>query len=64
MMKDDNVIFVMFVGCFAALIMLVLHFNQQNKLVELQTQIDELRIIVNERFLPAMIFDKNEFGVR
>jgi len=31
---------------------------------ELQTQINELKIIVNERFLPAMIFDKNDFNVR
>ena len=31
---------------------------------ELQTQIDELKIIVNERFLPAMILDKNYFNVR
>ena len=30
----------------------------------LQTQIDELKIIVNERFLPAMIFNKNDFNVR
>jgi hypothetical protein len=29
-----------------------------------QTQIDELKIIVNERFLPAMILDKNNFSVR
>ena len=31
---------------------------------ELQTQIDELKIIVNECFLPAMILDKNDFNVR
>ena len=31
---------------------------------ELQTQIDELKIIVNERFLPAMILDKNDFNIR
>jgi hypothetical protein len=64
MMKDDNVIFVMFVGCFAALIMLVLHFNQQNKLVELQTQIDELKIIVDQKFLPALMLDKEVFHIR
>lgn len=31
---------------------------------ELQTQIDELKIIVNERFLPAMILDRENFKVR
>lgn len=30
----------------------------------LQTQIDELRIIVNQKNLPALILDKNDFNVR
>jgi hypothetical protein len=30
----------------------------------LQTQIDELSIIVNEKFLPALILDKTDFNVR
>jgi hypothetical protein len=30
----------------------------------LQTQIDELTLIVNEKFLPALILDKTNFNVR
>ena len=63
-MKDDNAIFLMFVGCFAVLFFLVMHFHQQKKLVELQTQIDELRIIVDQKFLPSMIFDKENLMLR
>jgi len=31
---------------------------------ELQTQIDELKIVVDQKFLPAMIFDKENLHVR
>jgi deoxyadenosine/deoxycytidine kinase len=54
----------MFVGCFAVLFFLVMHLHQQKKLVELQTQIDELRIIVDQKFLTSMIFDKENLMLR
>ena len=31
---------------------------------DLQTQIDELKIVVDQKFLPAMIFNRDEFNVR
>ena len=37
---------------------------QHRRINDLQTQVDELRIIVNERFLSAMIFDKYNLTVR
>jgi hypothetical protein len=37
---------------------------QHRRIKDLQTQVDELRIVVNERFLPAMIFDKYNLTVR
>jgi hypothetical protein len=37
---------------------------QHRRIKNLQTQVDELRIIVNERFLSAMIFDKYNLNVR
>lgn len=43
-------------GCLIGMliILFVIHFKQTK---ELQTQIDELKIIVNQKFLPAMILD-------
>lgn len=63
MQKGDNIIYI-FVGCFALLFLLVMHLVQQKKLVELQAQIDELRIITNQRVLPAMILDKEKLMPR
>jgi hypothetical protein len=37
---------------------------QHRQIKDLQTQVDELRIIVNERFLSTMIFDKYNLNVR
>ena len=37
---------------------------QHRRIKDLQTQVDELRIIVNERFLSAMILDKHNLNVR
>ena len=37
---------------------------QHRRIKNLQTQVDELRIIVNERFLSAMILDKHNLTVR
>lgn len=45
--------------------MLIILFTIQAKQVrDLQTQIDELKIIVDQKFLPAMIFDKENLTVR
>lgn len=63
-MMKDNIILYMFVGCFALLFLLVMHAAQQKRINELQVQIDELRIIVDQRVLPALILDKTVFGVR
>lgn len=37
---------------------------QHRRIVNLQTQVDELRIVVNQKFLPAMIFNKEDFNIR
>jgi len=37
---------------------------QHRRIKNLQTQVDELRILVNERFLSAMILDKHNLTVR
>lgn len=37
---------------------------QHRRIVNLQTQVDELRIIVNQKFLPAMIFDREDINIR
>ena len=37
---------------------------QHRQIKSLQTQIDELRIVVDQKFLPAMMLDKTVFGVR
>jgi hypothetical protein len=37
---------------------------QSRRIKNLQTQVDELTIIVNERFLPALMLDKEVFNVR
>ena len=37
---------------------------QHRRIKNLQTQVDELRVIVNERFLSSMIFDKHNLTVR
>lgn len=45
--------------------MLIVLFTIQSKQTkELQTQIDELKIIVDQKFLPAMIFDKENLMPR
>ena len=43
------------------IVLMVIHFTETK---ELQTQIDELRIIVNQKFLPAMILDKESLMLR
>ena len=63
-MNKDNTILYMFVGCFALLFLLVMHAVQQKRINELQVQIDELRIIVDHRVLPALILDKHNLMPR
>lgn len=46
------------------LLLFVLQGLQILKNRELQAQIDELKIVVNERFLPAMILDREDFNIR
>ena len=62
--NEDNLVFVVFCGCFALLFIIAMHFSQQTRLVELQTQIDELRIVVDHKTLPAMILDRDVFQIR
>jgi hypothetical protein len=44
-------------GCLIGMliVLMVIHFKQTK---ELQTQIDELKIIVDQKFLPAMILEE------
>jgi len=44
------------IGAFIALLLIIDGMQIMNNR-ELQTQIDELRIIVNQKFLPALILD-------
>ena len=37
---------------------------QHRRIKDLQTQVDELRIIVNQKTLPALMLDKTVFNVR
>jgi hypothetical protein len=37
---------------------------QHRRIKNLQTQVDELRIIVNQKTLPALMLDKAVFNVR
>ncbi len=53
-----------FIAATAIAILLILCMHLFSKVKNLQTQIDELKIIVDQKFLPAMIFDKNDFEVR
>ena len=62
-MNDDR-IFYLFCACFALMIMSVMHVVQQKRINELQTQIDELKIIIDQKFLPALILDKQAFMLR
>ena len=61
MKLDTAILFLIALGVIAGGIVSEL---QHRRIKDLQTQVDELRIIVNERFLPAMIFDKENLTVR
>ncbi len=62
-MKDNTILY-MFTGCFALLFLLVMHAVQQKRINELQVQVDELRIIVNQRVLPSLILDTHNLMPR
>ena len=61
MKLDTAILFLIALGVIAGSIVSEL---QHRRIKDLQTQVDELRVIVNERFLPAMIFDKENLTVR
>jgi len=51
----NNIDYAIIGGLFGCL--LVFDLFQVKKNIELQTQIDELRIVVNQKYLPALILD-------
>ncbi len=59
-MKFDLDIMFGFVLC----MLIVIFTIQAHEIKNLQTQVDELKIIVDQKFLPALIFDKNNFMPR
>ena len=59
-MKMDLDIMYAFVLC----MLIVLFTLQAREIKNLQTQVDELKIVVDQKFLPAMIFNENDFQVR
>jgi hypothetical protein len=61
MKLDTAILFLITLGLIAGSIVSEL---QHRRIKDLQTQVDELRIIVNERFLSAMILDKHNLTVR
>lgn len=62
-MNDDR-IFYLFCACFALMIMSVMHVVQQKKINDIQLQVDELKIIVDQKFLPSLILDTKNLMVR
>ena len=62
-MNDDR-IFYLFCACFALMIMSILHVTQQKRINVLQVQMDELKILTDQTFLPAIIFDETNFNGR
>ena len=62
-MNDDR-IFYLFCACFALMIMSILHVTQQKRINALQVQMDELKILTDQTFLPAIIFDETNFNGR
>ena len=61
MKLDTAILFLLALGLIAGSIVSEL---QHRRIKDLQTQVDELRIVVNERFLPAMILDTHNLTVR
>jgi hypothetical protein len=61
MKLDTGIILLLSIGLILGVVVSEI---QSRRIKDLQAQIDELRIIVNERFLPAMILDKHNLNVR
>jgi hypothetical protein len=61
MKLDTAILFLIAFGLIAGSIVSEL---QHRQIKSLQTQIDELRIVVDQKFLPAVMLDKTIFGVR
>jgi hypothetical protein len=61
MKLDTAILFLLALGIIAGSIVSEL---QHRRIKDLQTQVDELTIVVSQRFLPAMIFDKHNLTVR
>ena len=61
MKLDTAILFVLAFGLIAGGIVSEL---QHRRIKSLQTQVDELTIVVNEKFLPAMILDTHNLSVR
>lgn len=40
-----------------AVVLMIASLNQSKKIRELNTRLDELTVIVNQKYLPAMILD-------
>lgn len=63
-MSKDNTILLMFFACYITLFLVIMHAVQQKKINELQVEIDELRLVLNERFISSMILDKENLMLR
>ena len=61
MKLDTAILFLIALGVIAGSIVSEL---QHRRIKDLQTQVDELRIIVDEKFLSSMILDKYNLTVR
>ena len=61
-MKPENIL--LFFLAIGLILQSLVSEIQSRRIKNLQVQIDELRIIANERFLPAMIFDKHNLIAR
>jgi hypothetical protein len=61
MKLDTAILFLVALGLIAGSIVSEL---QHRRIKDLQTQVDELRIIVNQKTLPALMLDKAVFNIR
>ncbi len=61
MKLDTAILFLIALGIIAGSIVSEL---QHRRIKSLQTQVDELRIIVNQKTLPALMLDKAIFNIR
>jgi hypothetical protein len=61
MKLDTAILFLVALGLIAGSIVSEL---QHRRIKDLQTQVDELRIIFNQKTLPALMLDKAVFNIR